>query len=103
MLAERAERPVVAAALLHDAGKVESGLGTFARAGVTVLGAVAGRDRLHGRVGDYLRHDELGAQLLEDAGSDRLTVAWAREHHLPPDRWTLDRAVADALKSADDD
>ena len=97
------ERSIVAAALLHDVGKVKSGLGTFARAGATVLGGVAGRDRFHGRVGDYLRHDELGAHLLEVAGSDQATVTWTREHHLPPDRWTLDPTVAAALKAADDD
>jgi hypothetical protein len=32
-----------------------------------------------------------------------LTVAWTREHHLPPKHWTVPRAEADALKAADDD
>jgi hypothetical protein len=103
ILCEDAPRPVVAAALLHDVGKVKSGLGTFARAGATVAGAVVGRQRLRGRVGDYLRHDELGAHMLDVAGSDPVTVAWAREHHLPAARWSIERRVADALKSADDD
>jgi hypothetical protein len=39
-------RPVVAAALLHDVGKVEAGLGTWARAGVTIVTMAAGRDRV---------------------------------------------------------
>jgi hypothetical protein len=95
-------RPVVAAALLHDSGKVVSGLGTFARVGATLVGAVRGRD-VGGRVGQYLRHPDLGADLLRSAGSDPLTVAWAAEHHLPPDRWTVPPDVADALKAADDD
>ena len=95
------ERPVTAAALLHDSGKVVAGLGTFARVPATLLGLV--HRRWGGRVGDYLRHDELGARLLADAGSDPLTVAWAREHHLPPERWTVDPAVGAALKAADDD
>jgi hypothetical protein len=95
-------RPVVAAALLHDAGKVVSGLGTFARVGATVVGAVRGRD-VGGRIGQYLRHPRLGAELLTAAGSDPLTVAWAAEHHLPPDRWTVPPDVAAALKAADDD
>jgi hypothetical protein len=97
-----APREVVAAALLHDVGKIESGLGTFARVGATLLGAL-GRERWGGRVGAYLRHDELGAALLAAAGSDPLTVAWAREHHLPPTRWTVPTEVGAVLKAADDD
>jgi hypothetical protein len=96
------QRPVVAAALLHDSGKVVSGLGTFARVGATLVGAVRGRD-VGGRVGQYLRHPQLGAELLRSAGSDPLTVAWAAEHHLPPDRWTVPADVGAALKAADDD
>jgi hypothetical protein len=97
---------VVAAALLHDVGKVEAGLGTFARVGATLLGGALGRERLShrpGRVGRYLRHDVLGADLLAAAGSDPLTRTWAREHHLPPARWTVDPEVGAALKAADDD
>ena len=74
----RSTRPEVAAALLHDCGKVESGLGTFARVGATVWIAVAGRERVatgDGRLGRYARHEPLGAELLADAGSDPLTVA----------------------------
>jgi hypothetical protein len=97
------DRPVVAAALLHDSGKVVSGLGTFARVAATLVGMALGRRRVGGRVGDYLRHDQLGADLLAEAGSDPLTVTWAREHHLPPERWTVDAAVGAALKAADDD
>ena len=103
--------PVLAAALLHDVGKIESGLGTFGRVFATVAGVAVGRDRaaawsgngLRGQIGSYLRHDRIGAELLRDAGADPLTVTWAREHHLPRGRWTLDPAVADALAAADDD
>jgi hypothetical protein len=56
-----------------------------------------------GRAGRYLCHDEIGAGLLADAGSDGLTVAWAREHHLAPERWTVPAEIARALKAADDD
>jgi hypothetical protein len=105
------ERPVVAAALLHDVGKVDAGLGTFGRVVATVAAAVAGRRRggtrrwpaSGGRLARYLRHDAIGATLLHQAGADPLTVAWAREHHLPPDRWTVPAAVAQVLKAADDD
>jgi hypothetical protein len=93
---------LVPAALLHDVGKITSGLGTFGRVGATVLGWV-GRERWRGRVGAYLRHDELGADLLRAAGSADITVAWAREHHLPPSRWTVPPDAAALLKAADDD
>jgi hypothetical protein len=90
------------AALLHDVGKTVSGLGTFARVGATVLGWF-GRDRWRGRVGDYLHHDALGADLLRAAGSAELTSSWAREHHLPPSRWTVPHESGVLLEAADDD
>ena len=101
-----ATRPVVAAALLHDSGKLDSGYGTFARVGATVWAGLVGRSRLaagEGRLARYLRHDAIGADALEAAGSDPLTVAWTREHHLTPSSWTVARHLADALKAADDD
>jgi hypothetical protein len=119
-VARRAERalgveaapPVLAAALLHDVGKVAAGLGTYGRVIATVAGMAAGRDmaarweRRRGmtrKVGLYLRHPELGADMLAIAGSDPLTVAWAREHHLPPERWSVPQTIGAALKAADDD
>ncbi len=104
-LGSSASPPVVAAALLHDVGKVVAGLGTIARVPATVIGLLA-RERVvagEGRVSRYLRHDAIGASLLEAAGADRLTVAWAREHHLSADRWTVPAEIAAALKAADDD
>ena len=111
-LGGEATRPVLAAALLHDVGKLASGLGTYGRVVATLAGAAAGRDTaltwskatgVTRRVGLYLRHAELGAEMLALAGSEPFTVTWAREHHLPPERWTLPPAVAHALKDADDD
>lgn len=105
MLGADAPRPVLAAALLHDVGKIDAGIGTLARVPATLLGLVA-RQRVasgNGRVARYLRHDEIGGRMLEDAGSDPLTSAWAAEHHLPSERWTLPRPIADALKVADGD
>jgi hypothetical protein len=115
---DQARREVVAAALLHDVGKVESSFGTFARVGITLMAVVFGRSRilqwagvarengrpsLRARVGLYLTHDRLGADLLQRAGSQELTVSWAAEHHLEPEKWTVDAGIGAALKAADGD
>jgi len=111
-LGGEATRPVLAAALLHDVGKIESGLGVYGRVVATLCGMIAGRetakDWARGRgftrkVGLYLLHPDLGGDLLGMAGSDQLTEAWARQHHRSPDSWTIDRETAAALKAADDD
>lgn len=112
-LGEASDRPVVAAALLHDSGKVVSGLGTFARVGATLFWAVADADRartwaegppgIRRQLGRYRRHPELGRDLLIEAGSDPLTAAWAAEHHRSPDHWTVTTDIATVLKSCDDD
>jgi hypothetical protein len=111
-LGDEAAKPVLAAALLHDVGKVSSGLGTYGRVIATLAGAAAGRSMAEAwtegkgftrRVGLYLRHGAIGADMLAMAGSDPLTVTWAKEHHLPEEEWTLPPAVARALKAADDD
>jgi hypothetical protein len=111
-LGHEATRPVLAAALLHDVGKIESGLRTYGRVVATLSAKVAGAEmastwrKQRGyarRVGLYLQHDEIGGDLLELAGSDPLTVAWTREHHRPASEWTVDPGVAEALKAADDD
>ena len=112
-LGPAASTPAVrSAALLHDVGKLESGLGTLARLPATVLGMARGHDRARQwsgrdgffrRVGLYLDHPRLGAALLEEAGSDPLTVTWAAEHHLPPGRWHVPANLGEALKAADDD
>ena len=111
-LGAEATRPVLAAALLHDVGKVQSGLGVYGRVVATICGMIAGRDtakewaRSRGftrKVGLYLLHPDLGGDMLGMAGSDPLTEAWARQHHRSPDSWTIDREIAAALKAADDD
>lgn len=111
-LGGEATRPVLAAALLHDVGKVSSGLGTYGRVIATLAGAAAGRSMAEAwtegkgftrRVGLYLRHGAIGADMLAMAGSDPLTVTWAKEHHVPEEDWTLPPAIARALKAADND
>jgi hypothetical protein len=111
-LGHEATKPVVAAALLHDVGKVSSHLGTYGRVIATLAGAAAGGSMGEAwtegkgftrRVGLYLRHAPIGADMLAMAGSDPLTVTWAREHHLPEEEWTLPADIAHALKAADND
>lgn len=113
-LGEQATRPVLAAALLHDVGKVDSHLTTYGRVVATLSAAAVRHDqdvilawtRTRGftrRVGLYLRHPTLGGDRLELAGSDPLTVAWAREHHWGEDRWTVPLDIGRALRDADDD
>lgn len=107
-------REVLAAALLHDVGKVRARLGTFSRAGVTLAAIGFGRSRLvrgtrraskgtRARIRLYLTHDKVGAELLREAGSHPFTVAWAEQHHWAPERWTVDGGLAQALKDADGD
>jgi hypothetical protein len=110
-LGHEATPPVLAAALLHDVGKTAARLGTYGRVVATLAGAVApqmaaawtqGRGFTR-KVGLYLRHAELGADMLALAGSEGLTVAWTREHHLPSEQWTVPPSLGAALKAADDD
>lgn len=109
-LGEDAPREVVQAAIMHDVGKLDSRLRTYGRVVATLCGALAGRKTAHlwvrgsgftRRVGLYLLHPELGADMLALAGSHDLVVRWAREHHLPESQWTVDTAVGRILREAD--
>ncbi len=111
-LGNLATPPVLAAALLHDVGKLDSGLRTWGRVVATLSARVAGRDTaalwrkstgFTRSVGLYLHHPELGGDMLELAGSDPLTVAWAREHHSAPEEWTVEHHIAEVLHDVDDD
>jgi hypothetical protein len=76
----------LAAALLHDVGKVDAGLGTFGRAGATVVAGLMSHGRarrMSGRIGRYVNHDDLGAARLKAAGARPEAVAWAAAHHRP--------------------
>ncbi len=59
----------MAGALLHDAGKVEAGLGTLGRVAATVAGPRTDRFRR------YHDHEAIGAGLASAAGADAVTVA----------------------------
>lgn len=85
-LRPEASRAEMAGALLHDVGKQQSSLGTFARVVATVVGPRTRRFR------QYHDHEALGAALLASTGSDPVTV-----------ELVLGRgAAADALRAADD-
>ena len=41
--------------------------------------------------------------MLEMAGSDSLTIAWAAEHHLSAEEWTIAADIGEVLHCVDDD
>ncbi len=99
------------AALLHDIGKTVSDPATLTRVVATILdwfgfGSQAGRwsesSGIVKTIGLYLRYQEIGAELLEEAGSDPRVVAWALEHHSPESLWTVPVAQGRVLAAADD-
>jgi putative nucleotidyltransferase with HDIG domain len=63
-----APRHEVAAALLHDIGKLDAGLGTLGRVAATLV-VTGDRSRR------YRDHERLGAAMLRTAGSDPRTIA----------------------------
>ena len=76
----------LAAALLHDVGKIDAGFGPFRRAAATVIATVAGHDRVRrwqNRIGYYIGHDDRGAARLRMVGARPEAVAWAAAHHRP--------------------
>lgn len=109
-LGNGASRPVMAAALLHDVGKIASALGTCQRVVATVIVAAAGyrrsaawagRGGWKGRLGLYVTHPQLGAEMLRRAGSDPLTVAWTAEHQSTQRSGDVPPEIAAALRAAD--
>lgn len=112
---EYAEDPRwLAAALLHDVGKHDAHLGTYGRAVATVCGHFGGRAMPYAwsekrgftrRVGLYLRHGELGADMIRLAAGHEEAARWSAAHHFP-DEWAttgIPEPVVEALVAADDD
>jgi hypothetical protein len=102
----------LAAALLHDVGKLDAGLGVVGRSVATVMGAVAGPARVdrwaqtsgfRRRAAWYLHHDDRGADRIRAAGGRDEAARWAWAHH-QRGRWPASGVpitVAEALEAAD--
>lgn len=76
----------IGAALCHDVGKAQVGLGPFRRAGATVVAAIVSHGRARtwpNAVGHYINHDEIGAEMLRKAGARPEVSTWADVHHRP--------------------
>jgi hypothetical protein len=65
---DTATRDEMAGALLHDVGKIESGLGTWGRVVATIVGPRTARFRT------YHDHEAIGARWLEELGAPVVTV-----------------------------
>lgn len=102
-----------ACALLHDIGKLAGGLGIPGRVLATLVGRATGgavadweeHRGLRRRIALYLRHPELGADMIRMAGGRVEIACWAGAHH---DRARLDAGlfpatVVAALVAADND
>ena len=78
-----------AAALLHDVGKLASGLSVYGRVVATLVGMMGGWrlsawEEFRGfrrRISQYLRHAEIGADMIRMAGGREEVAAWAFAHH----------------------
>ena len=79
-------RDEIAAALLHDVGKIESGLGAVGRTVATVVGPRTGRFRT------YHDHERIGAELLHRAGAPANTVELVAGNGDPATRAAIERA-----------
>jgi len=88
MFLPNAPSHAITAALMHDVGKIDSRLGTFARVAATFVGSPTKRFR------SYHDHERIGADMLRDAGSDTEVIALIEEA-------STDKVVADALYRAD--
>ena len=110
LLGTQASGSVIVASALHDVGKTEARLTTTGR----VLATLAGRivpvrtvrrwetsSGFRQRLAVYDAHPQRGAALLVAAGSHPTVVAWAHEHHLARDEWTLSASIGEALWRAD--
>ena len=100
----------VVAAALHDVGKTEADLGVTGRVFATILQSILSEKRIKTwgskegvkkQIYCYCLHNERGAELLEEAGSASVAVAWARYHHDREDHENIPVEVIALLRKAD--
>jgi len=102
-----------ACALLHDIGKLSAGLGIPYRVLATLVGRATGNAvadweehrGLRRRIALYLRHAELGADMINLAGGRPEVAHWAGAHHNRArlDPMLIPAPVVTALVEADND
>ena len=104
----------LAAALVHDLGKLDSGLGVFGRVAATLVRGGLGDARtdrwvdrrgIRGAFGRYLQHGPLGADRIRALNGSEPVARWAAAHH-ERSAWTqtgIPPAVVAVLDAADDD
>ena len=94
----RGDRRIVVAALMHDIGKLDAGLGTLGRIAATLWSAVRGEAAAEGegRFARYLRHEPIGASWCAALGCDPLVVALVGGDE------AADPIASSALRAADD-
>lgn len=102
----------LAAALLHDIGKLDARFGPVRRALATTAAGVLGprvveswvdRSGFVRRCALYVFHDQLGADRVKMAGGRREAALWAEAHHRPAiwDATGIPSTVVVALAVAD--
>ncbi len=102
----------LAAALLHDVGKLDARFGPLRRVAATSAAVVLGPRIVEGwvdksgfvrRCALYLFHDQLGGDRVRLAGGRREAALWAEAHHRPAiwHQTGIPPAVMTALAAAD--
>ena len=102
----------LAAALLHDVGKLDARFGPVRRAVATAAAGLLGPRVVEGwvdrsgfvrRCALYVFHDQLGADRVKIAGGRAEAALWAEAHHRPAiwDATGIPHAVVAALAAAD--